>query len=67
MNDELLDIALKMHQELQEFVDDGEQAGCNMKATKSLLAEWDEAYQLFHPWQDDLKLGEDKDILALNL
>jgi len=52
MNEELLEIALAMHQDLQEYVDAGEEAGSNMTATKDLLAEWDVAYQKTQRWQD---------------
>lgn len=54
MNDELLELALAMHQDLQEYVDAGEESGSNMDATKGLLAEWDTAYQKTQRWQDML-------------
>ena len=54
MNDELIEIALAMHQDLQEYVDAGEEAGSDMTATKGLLAEWDKAYQKTERWQDIL-------------
>lgn len=41
---ELLDIAIKMSQDIQEYIDEGEKGGSNMAASKELLDEFNELY-----------------------
>ena len=53
--DEVLDIGCRMAQELQEFVDAGEESGSNMAAPRALLDEWNEVYNRSgHSWKQQL-------------
>ena len=40
-----LEVGTRMAQELQEFIDAGEEAGCSMAATQALLDDWEAAYK----------------------
>lgn len=47
IQDEILEIATRMAQELQDIIDDAEDAGCDnpLPGTKALLDEWEAAYR----------------------
>jgi hypothetical protein len=52
---ELLEIGTRMAQELQELIDDGVEAGCEMLVTKALLADWEEIYgRSTMSWQNQI-------------
>jgi len=42
--EELLDIASRMAQELQEICDDARQAGCSLESTQALVDEYEKEY-----------------------
>lgn len=66
MNDELLEIATRMAQELQDFIGDAEACGSSLPGTKSLVDEWETAYQKAQPWQEQLaNEANDDDMLAI--
>lgn len=57
--DELLEIACRMSQELQELIDDAQEAGSDLPATRELLEDWNEVYKntpLY--WQSEIGDGE---------
>ena len=54
MDDELIEIAIKMAQELQDFVGDAQESGSDLPGTKALIEEWETAYQKQSPWQKEI-------------
>lgn len=60
--DNLRDIADRMAQELQDFVDEAEQAGSSLPGVKSLVDEYNEFVRQTS-WQK--KLADDTDVLEI--
>ena len=60
--DEFIDIASRMAQELQEFIDDAEQAGCKnpLPNTKELINEWENIYQRTAFYQQTRNLNDEE-------
>ena len=44
----LIEIAERMSQEMQEFCDDAIESGSALPGTEDLLSEWDEAYRIYN-------------------
>lgn len=59
---ELIDIGSRIAQELQEFIDEAEQAGCSdpLPGTKALIDEWEDIYNRTDNWRDVLQKQEGK-------
>jgi len=55
--DDLVEIAERMSQELQDFVDAANEAGSPLEGTKALLDEWNEAFARFNAltWQSSIR------------
>lgn len=67
--DELIDIASRMAQELQDFIDEAEQSGCEnpFPGTRTLIDEWEAIYKRTHLcWQQKI-LNDDAPSGLLNL
>jgi len=65
--DDLVEIAERMSQELQEFIDAADEAGSPLEGTKALLDEWNEAFARFNSqtWQGALlELPSDEEQLS---
>jgi ABC-type transporter Mla subunit MlaD len=46
MLEKVIAVAVDLGQELQDFIDEGEEAGSEMSASKDLLNTWNEAYKV---------------------
>ena len=66
MSDDLIEIAIKMAQELQDFVGEAEKSGSGLPGTVALLEEWEVAYQKDNNMLEILVL-DDEDLPAIFL
>lgn len=64
MND-LTEVAIKMAQELQDFIAEAEKAGSSLPGTVALLEEWEIAYQKDNNWVQTL--ADEDDLPAMFL
>ncbi|MBD3609049.1 MAG: hypothetical protein HUJ30_00710 [Gammaproteobacteria bacterium] len=60
--EELIEIAERMSQELQDFIDEGINGGRDMSGPQALLDEWNAAYSKSQGWQAELaNFGDARD------
>ncbi|MBE9538506.1 MAG: hypothetical protein IMF06_05445 [Proteobacteria bacterium] len=61
-NDELLDIGALMAQEIQDFIDAAEEAGCSMAGPKELLDEWEKLWRRSKLGWQNVLAAEDHEV-----
>lgn len=62
MEDDLLNIALMMAQELQEFADAAREAGNPLLSVEALIDDFNKEHQKQQPWQETLANDANEDI-----
>ncbi len=63
---ELMDIACRMAEDIQEYIDEGEKGGSNMSSSKELLEDFNQLYMKSNrSWQNIMAYGNASGLEAL--